>query len=104
MRATVILTTAPNLRQARALAKLLVAKRLAACVSMKPGWLSFYRWKGKIETAKEVLILIKTKERQFNKIETVIRQNHSYEIPEIIALPVRKGSKEYLSWLKKSVR
>src|SRR3989338_3288026 len=104
MRAAVILTTAPNLRQARALAKLLVARRLAACVSMKPGWLSFYRWKGKIETAKEVLLLIKTTERQFNKIETVIRQNHSYEIPEIIAIPVRKGSKEYLSWLNQCVR
>lgn len=103
MRAVVILTTAPNLRQARALAKLLVAQRLAACVSMRQGWLSFYRWKGKIETAKEVLLLIKTTERQFNKIETVIRQNHSYEIPEIIAVPVRRGSKEYLSWLKKSV-
>ncbi len=104
MRATLILTTAPNLKEARAIAKSLVAKRLAACVSMKPGWLSSYRWEGRVQTAKEVLILIKTTERQFNKIETVIRQNHSYEIPGVIAIPVHKGSKEYLSWLNDCVR
>ena len=104
MRAALILTTAPNLKEARAIARALVTKRLAACVSVKPGWLSSYRWEGRVQTAKEVLLLIKTTERQFNKIETVIRQNHSYEIPEIIAIPVRKGSKEYLSWLNQCVR
>ena len=103
MRAALILTTAPNLKEARAIARTLVTKRLAACVSVKPGWLSSYRWEGRVQTAKEVLLLIKTTERQFNKIETVIRQNHSYEVPEIIAIPVHKGSKEYLSWLSKSV-
>ncbi len=104
MRATLILTTAPSLKEARAIAKSLVTKRLAACVSVKPGWLSFYRWEGRVQNAKEVLLLIKTTERQFNKIETVIRQNHSYEIPEVIAIPVHKGSKEYLSWLDHCVR
>ena len=104
MRAALILSTASDLKAARTIARMLVTKRLAACVSVKPGWLSFYRWEGRVQTAKEVLLLIKTTERQFNKIETVIRQNHSYEIPEIIAIPVRKGSKEYLSWLNQCVR
>ena len=104
MRAALILTTAPNLKEAKAIAKTLVTKGLAACVSMKPGWLSSYRWEGRVQTTKEVLLLIKTTERQFNKIETGIRQNQSYEIPEVIAISVSKGSKEYLSWLKKSVR
>ena len=104
MRAALILTTAPHLKAARAIAKSLLTRRLAACVSIKPGWLSSYRWKGRVQTAKEVLLLIKTAERQFNKIAAVIRQNHSYQIPEIIAIPIHKGSKEYLSWLNECVK
>ena len=62
---------------------------------------SHYRWQGKVEKAKEHLLIIKTKDRLFSKVQSAIEKVHSYSVPEILAIPVRKGSAKYLSWLAK---
>jgi len=94
-----VLSTAPDIKKARQLAGLLVSKRLAACVQILPGLESHYRWRGKKETSKEVLLLIKTRALLYKKLETAILKNHSYEVPEIVCLPITKGSKSYLDWI-----
>ena len=100
----VILTTTPDLKSARRLARVLVQKKLAACVSLRGGFVSLYRWKGKLETSREVLLLIKTVRTKFSPVEKLIRATHPYELPEIIGLPIVKGSADYLSWLNKLLR
>jgi len=97
-----VLSTAPNLKKARQLAGLLVSGRLAACVQLLPGLESHYRWKGWKETSKEVLILIKTRASLYKKLEAAILENHPYEVPEMVCLPITKGSKSYLDWLVQS--
>ncbi len=99
----IIFCTAPDTETARTLAKVLVDKKLAACVSFQGGWESRYRWKGKVETAKEVLLLIKAPEKSFKKIKKAILQNHPYEVPEILAVRVGKSYKKYLQWLESSM-
>ncbi len=96
-------TTVPDLKSARLIAGLLVKRRLAACVSFQKGLESVYRWKGKAENAKEILLMIKTEESRFKPVERVIKSKHPYELPEIIGLRVARGSKEYLSWLNHSL-
>lgn len=100
----VILSTAPDIKTAQSIAKSLVKKKLAACVSVREGWLSFYQWKGKVENAKETLLLIKTTKKNFCKVEKAIKAAHPYEVPEIISVPITRGSAEYLSWLNGSVQ
>jgi periplasmic divalent cation tolerance protein len=104
MPVTVILCTAPGLRSAKKIASVLLKQRLAACVSMKEGWVSSYRWLGKIEAARETLMLIKTERKNFSKIDKAIRAIHPYSVPEILALPVTKGSSKYLSWMRNSLK
>lgn len=87
------------MKKARELAGLLVSKKLAACVSIVPGLESHYVWKGKRERSKEVLLLIKTKTLAYKALEKTLLKHHPYEVPEIIALPITKGSKTYLDWL-----
>ena len=96
-----VLSTVPNIKKARQLAGLLVSKRLAACIQILPGLESHYRWKGKKETSKEVLLLIKTRASLYKKLEAAILKNHPYEVPEIVCLPITKGSKAYLRWISK---
>jgi len=96
-----VLSTVPSIKKARQLAGLLVSKRLAACVQILSGLESHYRWRGKKETAKEVLLLIKTKASAYKKLEKTLLKNHPYEVPEIVCLPITKGSKTYLDWIKK---
>ncbi len=98
-----VLTTAPDVKTARNLARSLVSRRLAACVSMNRGAVSYYRWKGKVERAGEVMLTIKTVSSRFAKIQQFIESHHPYELPEVIALPVKKGSPRYLAWLKGAV-
>jgi periplasmic divalent cation tolerance protein len=76
-----------------------VEQKLAACVQITAPIASTYRWKGKVETVCEWHCLIKTREELYSKVETAIKKLHSYETPEIIAVPIIKGSSEYLSWL-----
>ena len=94
-----VLSTVPNIKKARQLAGLLVSRRLAACVQILPGLESHYRWRGKKETSKEVLLLIKTKASIYKWLEKILLKNHPYEVPEIICLPITKGSKSYLDWI-----
>ena len=77
--------------------------RLAACVNILPGARSFYRWKGEIEQASEVVLLIKSRRDTFDKLREAIAHLHSYEIPEVIALPVVDGSDAYLSWMDREL-
>ena len=104
MRGIVVLTTAPDAKTARALAKRLVAGRSAACVSVKEGFVSYYRWKGKVVKAQEALLLIKSEKGKFAKIKRTLQAAHPYEVPEIISLPIVQGSSEYLSWLSASLK
>ena len=97
-----VLSTVPDIKKARRLAGLLVSKRLAACVQILPGLESHYLWKGKKEASKEVLLLIKTKSFVYKQLEKTILKNHPYEVPEIVCLPITKGSKPYLDWIEDS--
>ncbi|HMJ49486.1 MAG TPA: divalent-cation tolerance protein CutA [Burkholderiales bacterium] len=94
-----VITNLPDRESALKLAHTLVEARLAACVNVMADCASVYRWKGKIETAQEVPVLIKTLKAHFPRIENLVRQNHPYELPELIAVPISGGLKAYLDWL-----
>lgn len=102
--ALVVMTTAETPADGERLAKLLVEAELAACVQILPQITSVYRWQGKVEQAVETLLLIKTTRAAYAELEEAVKQNHSYQTPEIIALPIEVGSSEYLNWLKVSVK
>jgi len=95
----VVLTNLPDLATARKLAQLLVEQRLAACVNVLAQCSSVYRWRGAIETATEVPVLIKTVASRYPHVEAAIRANHPYELPEIVSVPVMAGLSEYLDWV-----
>lgn len=98
-----VLMTAANLAEAARLAEMLVGAQLAACVQILPPMDSVYRWKGTIERETEVLLIAKTVRSRFEEVEREVRALHSYEVPEIIALPITAGSARYLKWLSASV-
>src|SRR5882762_8714009 len=99
--ARIVLVTCGNIIEARRIAGKVVRKRLAACATIVLGPVqSIYRWKGKVEVAREQLLLIKTVERQLSALEAEIKRLHSYEVPEILAIPVPWVSADYLKWLK----
>jgi len=101
----VVLTTCGSQREALRLARALVENKLAACANIVQAPVeSIYRWKGKVESAKELLLIIKTSRARFRALEKKIRQMHSYKVPEIIAIPVASGSRDYLKWLSDSIR
>ena len=95
----IIFVTCPSRKEAKSLTDILLSSKLVACVSMIPGVGSKYWWRGKIEYSVEVLLILKTISKNFGKIEKLIKRMHSYEVPEIIALPIVDGSKQYLKWL-----
>ena len=99
----VVLTTCESEEQAQRLARHLIEQRLAACVNILPGARSIYRWKDKIEDATEFVLIIKSRREIFVKLREAIGRLHSYEIPEVIALPVVDGSEPYLNWLDREV-
>ena len=86
------------------MAGLLVSSRLAACVQILPGIESHYRWKGKKETSKEILLVIKTSARLYKPLEKAILKHHPYEVPEVVCLPITQGSKPYLDWITHEVK
>ena len=100
--AIVVFMTAANGEEATRLADMLVGAHLAACVQILPEMESVYRWQGKIERAPEVLVLAKTIRSKFEELEREVRALHSYDTPEIIAVPVVAGSASYLEWLSKA--
>jgi periplasmic divalent cation tolerance protein len=101
----VVVTTCGSVGEARRIARALVERRLAACVNIQQLPVqSVYRWKGSVESTKEFLLLIKTSRKRFAALEKAIRGLHGYEVPEIIALPIVAGSRDYLAWISASVR
>ena len=100
----VVLVTTPDLKTARKLVGLALAARLVACGNLIPRLESHYWWQGKIETSREVLILFKTTTASLPALEKLVLANHPYETPEIIALPLSKGTERYLSWIQESAR
>ena len=98
----VVLMTAADEAEAGRIAEMLVAKRLAACVQILPGMQSIYVWQGEVQREREVLLLAKATRANFEELEREVRAIHSYETPEIIALPVVAGSEPYLKWLESS--
>ena len=105
-----VLTTVADMKTAHRLSRGLVTAKLAACVTVVPGVVSHYRWqrRGGSRAAptksREVLLLIKTARKSWPKLSAYVRRHHPYELPELIALPVLFGLKEYLSWLSDSLR
>jgi len=97
--AIIVFMTASNGEEAARLADMLVGAHLAACVQILPEMESVYRWEGKIERAAEILLLAKTTRSKFEELEREVRALHSYDTPEIIAVPVVAGSARYLEWL-----
>jgi periplasmic divalent cation tolerance protein len=95
----VALMTAANEAEAERIAEMLVARRLAACVQILPEMQSIYVWQGHVQRDRELLLLAKTTRANFDELEREVRAIHSYETPEIIALPVVAGSDAYLKWL-----
>ena len=95
----IVLTTCPDKACAERIAMALVEEGLAACVSILPPMRSIYRWEGKIETASEQLLIIKSVTARFPAIRDRLRALHPYELPEIIAVPIADGLPEYLAWL-----
>ena len=99
MNAIIVLTNAPDRAVARRIADALIDRRLAACVNLLAECTSVYRWKGAVETATEVPLLIKTRADIYDDVEAAIRALHPYELPEIIAVPVGQGSAAFLAWV-----
>jgi len=95
----VVLTNLPDRAAALKLAQELVARRLAACVNVLADCTSVYRWKGSVENAAEVPVLIKTRAALYAEVEAAIGKLHPYELPEIIAVPVVRGFDDYLEWV-----
>ncbi|HEY6370907.1 MAG TPA: divalent-cation tolerance protein CutA [Candidatus Sulfotelmatobacter sp.] len=99
----IVLSTAGSEDEARKIARHLVERRLAACVNIVPQVESIYRWQGQVETAREWLLFVKTSAERFPEVRDAIRQLHSYELPECIAISIEGGSLEYLQWLGSSL-
>lgn len=99
----VILITAPGEEEAAGLARALVEAKLAACVNMVSNVRSIYSWKGSIEDDREQLMIVKTQRHLFDRLAAKVREIHSYDVPEIIALPIVEGSPDYLKWLQESI-
>jgi|ERR1700685_334687 len=101
--AVVVLCTFPNEQEALRIGSALVEARLAACVNILPAIRSIYRWKGEVEHADEIPLLIKTTQPGFPALRDRIQELHSYETPEIIAVPVVDGLADYLGWIREQV-
>jgi len=101
----IVVVTCASAKEARKIARKLVDGRFAACANILPAPVqSIFRWKGRAESANEVLLILKTSRRRFAALEREVRRLHSYEVPEIIALPIERGSRAYLRWISQSVR
>lgn len=98
-----VLVTAPTEDEARRIANALVEERLAACVNIVGAIDSVYRWEGRVTTDREALLIIKTTDERYEKLEARVKQLHTYSTPEVIAVKIERGSSEYLSWLSDCV-
>ena len=98
----VILVTAKDEAQANKIVEKLVEEKLIACANIVPGIRSIFRWQGKVDRADEVLLVLKSRRRHFPAIVKAVKALHSYDVPEVIALPIVEGNKDYLKWLRES--
>ena len=98
-----IMVTCASKEEARKISERLLVKRLVACANVLPKIESRFWWKGKLDSAAELLVTVKTVRSNFKKIEAQIKNLHSYEVPEIIAVPIVSGSRDYLDWISKTV-
>ena len=103
MRAIVVVTTVGTEEQANLIAREIIARRQAACVNILPGVRSIYRWKGKICKDGELMLVVKTLEKEFEGVMATIRELHSYELPEILSFQVTRGEPNFLDWIASSV-
>lgn len=103
MQAILVITTFPTKDDAMKVARHLVEKRLVACAQIQSEMTSIYRWQGAIEQSNEVAVHLKTIESLWPKIEAEIKENHSYDVPEIIAIPLVQISSEYNAWLNEQL-
>jgi periplasmic divalent cation tolerance protein len=101
---TVIFITASNKKEAKSIAKALIVKKLAACVNLVDKVESLFWWQGKVDSAKEILLIVKSKTGNLKKITTCVKSLHSYKVPEIISLPIKAGYLPYLRWIDDSLR
>jgi periplasmic divalent cation tolerance protein len=99
-----VVTTVPEQQIARNLAKAVIAENLAACINIIPHVSSIYRWQQDVCETNEYLLLIKTQQNCYKRLEAFIRENHSYQLPELIALPITQGLPAYLGWIKESTQ
>lgn len=99
-----VMTNMPDVQSAHAMARLLVEKRLTACVNCLPAVHSIYRWQGAVEVADEITLLMKTTQGRYAELECAIRLAHTYQMPEIIAIPVSAGLPSYLQWIMDETR
>ncbi|CCK81754.1 MULTISPECIES: divalent-cation tolerance protein CutA [Desulfobacula] len=94
----IVLTTCPNNNEAKTLASKLIKEKLAACVQLS-SITSYYTWKGDMHNETEIRLIIKTRSRLYETIEQFIQKNHSYDVPQIVQIPINDGSDEYLDWI-----
>jgi periplasmic divalent cation tolerance protein len=99
-----VFVTAPSREEGENIGRRLVEEKLAACANLVPGIFSVYRWKGAVETAAEVLLILKTERTLLDEVVARVKAMHSYEVPEVVALPLTGGSSDYMKWLEESVR
>ena len=99
MEAVLIISNFPDQKTATLLAEALIEQRLAACVNVLSPCVSIYRWQGKIESAGEVPVLIKTRKQHYDRVEQLIKMMHPYELPEVIMVPITGGLPAYLQWI-----
>jgi periplasmic divalent cation tolerance protein len=101
----IVLVTCGSIVEARRIATAVVRKRLAACANIVLAPVqSIYRWKGKVQSAREVLMVIKTNTRRLEELEREVKRLHSYDVPEFVVVPITAGSREYLAWVSESAK
>jgi periplasmic divalent cation tolerance protein len=100
----IVFVTCASIPEARRVGRSVVEKRLAACANIVPGVESIYRWKGKVERAREVVLMMKTSTPRLPELEREVERVHSYDVPEFIVLPIVAGSREYLEWIRENAR
>ena len=100
----IVVSTCASEEEAERLARILVGERLAACVNVIPRVRSFYHWKGALESGDECLLVIKSSRELFASLKSAIEKVHSYEIPELVALPIVEGAENYLEWISANLR
>ena len=100
----VLLITTATAEEAQRISRVLLEQKKVACVNIVPKVNSFFWWQGKLDSAEESLLIVKTKASQLSEIVPLVKELHSYDIPELIALPIIGGNQDYLAWIQKEVR